>query len=118
MWQSVAQSELRTVNTVCDTEGSTRPALPSPALPLIHCTLGNWPTGKSHYSVMIQKTQAIQGCHDGRYTVKDNMEPHESLTCFVNELSSVVVTGSNDLMTISVCHSGWCVVRRRGVLSD
>ena len=53
MWQSVAQSELRTVNTVCDTEGSTRPALPSPALPLIHCTLGNWPTGKSHYSVMI-----------------------------------------------------------------
>ena len=46
MWQSVAQSELRTVNTVCDTEGSTRPALPGPALPLIHCTLGNWPAWK------------------------------------------------------------------------
>ena len=46
MWQSVAQSELRTVNTVCDTEGSTRPALPGPGLPLIHCTLGNCPAWK------------------------------------------------------------------------
>ena len=36
----------------------------------------------------------------------------------LKESSFNVVTSGNELMTILVCHSGWCVVRRRGVLSD
>ena len=74
---------------------------------------------ESQSAVIWYKLITRNSCYDGVKTLhKSKWILMDNDLLLMEDSFFNVVTSGNELMTILVCHSGWCVVRRRGVLSD